>query len=186
MLTGCERQGVRIEGFDLGNSPLEYTAERVSGREIRFTTSNGTKAISACDKAEQLVIGSFVNAGAIVEFLGNQANPVAVVCAGTEGRPTLEDSLFAGWICDRLCTRSGRSPWKAGLAAQAAAEMWRAAARQIESGGTLFDVLSRSPWGKRLLDLERADDVRFASELDKFDFVPILNRTSGLFVRDRI
>ncbi len=185
MLTGGERSGVRIEGFDLGNSPLEYTSERVAGREIRFTTSNGTKAISACEMADQLVIGSFVNANAIVEFLKHQSRSVAVVCAGTDGRPTLEDSLFAGLICDRLCPRSERSRWQAGLAAQAAAEMWRTASRQIQSGATLFDVLSRSPWAKRLLDLGREDDVRFACELDKFDFVPALNRANGLFVRDR-
>lgn len=184
MLTGGERLGVRIEGFDLGNSPLEYTPERVCGHEIRFTTSNGTKAISECDKAEKLVVGSFVNARAIVEYLNNQPFSVALVCAGTEGRPTLEDNLFAGLICDKLCSRSHRSRWKAGTVARASAEMWRAASRQIHSGKTLFDVLSRSPWAKRLLELGREDDVRFASELDKFDFVPILNRSSGLIVRE--
>jgi 2-phosphosulfolactate phosphatase len=184
MLTGGERRGVRIEGFDLGNSPLEYTPERVAGREIRFTTSNGTRAITACHAAGSLVIGSFVNARAIVDRVRRQNGDVALVCAGTEGKPTLEDSLFAGLVCDHLCPRGMRTKWRPAVAAFAAAEMWRTASRQIEAGSTLYDVLSRTPWGIRLLELGRHDDVRYASEIDKFDFVPTFNRVQGLIVRE--
>lgn len=188
LLTGGERNGVRVEGFDLGNSPLEYTAERVSGKEIRFTTSNGTGAIKKAERADVLVVGSFVNASAVVDFLQKRGLPVSIVCAGTEGRPTLEDTLFAGRVCDALCQSDRNGRWQPGLTAQAALEIWRTAVRQMEGGATLFEVLCHSPWAKRLLDLGRSPDIEFASEQDKYRIVPVLDAHSGLIVihRDRV
>jgi 2-phosphosulfolactate phosphatase len=182
LLTGGERNGVRVEGFDLGNSPLEYNSDRVAGKEIRFTTSNGTGAIKRAEGAEVLVVGSFVNARAVEEFLSRRDLPIAIVCAGTEGRPTLEDTLFAGKICDALCRPEYSDRWQPGLAARAAAEIWRTAVRQIEGGASLYDVLCHSPWARRLLDLGRSADIEFAGEMDKYAIVPYLDRTRGLIV----
>lgn len=179
MLTGGERQGVRVEGFDLGNSPLEYTSDTVAGHEIRFTTTNGTRAIEASRDAEALWIGSFVNASAVLEAARRSSRDIAVVCSGTERRPTLEDNLFAGLVAWELF----RNGVVAGnVVAQSVAEIWSAAARAMQRGDSLFDVLLRSPWAQRLMRLDREPDIRFAAERDRFDILPRLDPQRNLIV----
>ena len=87
-LLGGERGGVRIEGFDLGNSPREYTRQRVGGHDIVFTTTNGTAALAACDGAAVILIGSLVNRTAVAAAARAAATQlgaaVHLVCAGVE------------------------------------------------------------------------------------------------------
>ena len=92
-----ERDGMRIEGFDLGNSPLEYTPERVSGKTVVLTTSNGTKTIHACSRAHALFIGAFVNLDALVSRVGH-FEELVIACSGTNGRFSMDDAMCAGYI----------------------------------------------------------------------------------------
>lgn len=101
-LLGGERGGERIEGYHLGNSPLEYTAEAVKNRTIIFTTSNGTQAIARARSARHLLIGSFINAASVVDFITRQGGEVVLVCAGRRNRASLEDTLCAGLLLYRL------------------------------------------------------------------------------------
>ena len=131
ILLGGERKGVRIEGFDLGNSPSAYTSERVRGKTILFSTTNGTRAILTFGRVSALppdnspaavgggpslrrqtaalpaegrtraFLGSFLNAAALAEKL-RAFHSVAVVCAGTDLRYTEEDILLAGLLVSRL------------------------------------------------------------------------------------
>ena len=106
-ILGGEREGVRIEGFDLGNSPEEYRPETVGGRAIVFTTTNGTAAMAACRAAQRVLIGAFVNFSAMCEQSRSRAQ-VHLICAGTKRKITREDVLCAGAIVDRLlCHRCG-------------------------------------------------------------------------------
>src|SRR5262249_7524926 len=98
VLLGGERGGLRIPGFDLGNSPGEYTREVAAGKTLVFTTTTGTLALIRAKEASRVLIGALVNLGAVVELLAEEAGPVHLVCAGTEGRVTLEDVLCAGAI----------------------------------------------------------------------------------------
>ena len=100
---GGERGGARIEGFDLGNSPEEYTAEAVAGRNVVMTTTNGTKVLAAAAKAEAVYVGCFVNAGATVRELLSRGGEVVLTAAGTEGYFSIEDALCAGMMIERLC-----------------------------------------------------------------------------------
>jgi 2-phosphosulfolactate phosphatase len=100
-LLGGERSAERIPGFDLDNSPYSYQSKEMMGRTIVMTTTNGTKAIRASRSAEQVLIGSFLNADAMIKFL-QQAEKIVLVCAGTNGRYTLEDGLCAGYIMQGL------------------------------------------------------------------------------------
>jgi 2-phosphosulfolactate phosphatase len=101
-LLGGERQGERIEGFDLGNSPLEY-GENVRGREIISTTTNGTIALRAVEHASSVLAGALLNIGAVVEHLGALApREIVVVCSGTFRGAALEDILAAGMIVSML------------------------------------------------------------------------------------
>lgn len=100
-LLGGERRAVRIEGFDFDNSPLAYVRERVAGKRIVMTTSNGTRAIVAAKSARRLVLGAFVNAMAVAKAVREEAE-IGIVCAGTGGIFSLEDALAAGAILSRL------------------------------------------------------------------------------------
>ena len=97
-LLAGERQGVRVEGFDLGNSPGDCTPANCSGRTLVMTTTNGTKAILAAMEADRVLIGAFVNRRATIEALKADGRPIHLVCSGTDGQVSLEDSLLAGSI----------------------------------------------------------------------------------------
>src|SRR5690606_2289074 len=84
---GGERGGLRVEGFDLGNSPAEYTREAVGGKTVVFTTSNGTPAMESCRNAKRILLGAFVNLTPLVEVLRGE-HAVHLVCAGTHGEVT--------------------------------------------------------------------------------------------------
>ena len=107
VLLGGERNGVRISAdgidFDLGNSPREYTPEKVRGKTIVSTTTNGTRALRACVNAQTVLAASFLNLMATAEFLrrGNFEN-ILLVCAGTGENTALEDVLGAGGLCELL------------------------------------------------------------------------------------
>lgn len=107
-LLGGEREGVHIDGFDHDNNPFAYTREVVQNKTIIFTTTNGTKALLRASAADRVAIGSFVNLQAVVDVLAEDKRPIHLVCAGTKGKITVEDSLCAGAIIDRLFQEFGR------------------------------------------------------------------------------
>ncbi len=102
---GGERKGCRIEGFDLGNSPSEYTPETVGGKTLVFTTTNGTKAMLCCRQAEHVLLGSFVNFLAVGRELSTLRRPIHLLCAGTRGQITREDAALAGSLVFLLTLR---------------------------------------------------------------------------------
>src|SRR5262249_58114278 len=103
VLLGGERGGVRLEGFDLGNSPREYSTRVCRGNTLVLTTTNGTRALLCAAQAARTLVAGFVNYSAVCEQLRLDARPVHILCAGTEGHVTLEDTLLAGAFVDFLC-----------------------------------------------------------------------------------
>jgi 2-phosphosulfolactate phosphatase len=159
-LLGGEREGVKVEGFDFGNSPAEYTAERVRGKRLVFVTSNGTRAIRRARGARR-VLAAFVNAAAAVD-LAAQASQVVILCAGREGRFSLEDAACAGLLAQRLRER-GFEPTGAG--ASVALELAPANAEEVRL------LLLGADHGRRLLRMggEYARDVERCAALDTID-----------------
>lgn len=102
VILGGERHADKISGFDLDNSPLSYSADVVRGNDIVMTTTNGTLAIGACRRADRLLISSFLNADNVINQLQSVSGDIYIVCAGTEGRFTIEDGLCAGYIVSKL------------------------------------------------------------------------------------
>lgn len=102
-LLGGERKGYKIEGFDLGNSPLEYTRELVEGKKIILCTTNGTKAIKGFQNGMEVLIGSYLNADHLVGYLIQNNQDITLVCSGQDGNLCLEDLACAGRIV-RLVT----------------------------------------------------------------------------------
>lgn len=107
-LLGGEREGVLIDGFDYDNNPFAYTREVAQDKAVIFTTTNGTKALLRAEEADRVLIGSFVNLQAVVDVLAEDQRPIHLVCAGTKGKVTVEDTLCAGAIIDRLLQEFGQ------------------------------------------------------------------------------
>lgn len=98
-----ERHGVKLPGFDHGNSPLEYAAMDLSGRRAVLCTTNGSKAVEASSGARHLLLGAIVNDAAVARrALELAETEVTLVCSGTEGRLSLEDVLGAACIIERI------------------------------------------------------------------------------------
>lgn len=103
-----ERNALMIEGFDLSNSPAEYTKDVVEDKSIIFTTTNGTKAIRRAEGAKQVVLGALINAKAVSDYILSFREDVAFICAGTEGRFSLDDIVAVGAIISRM--DDGKTP----------------------------------------------------------------------------
>jgi len=113
VLLAGERDGLRIRAalsggtdFDLGNSPREYTADKVQGKTIVMTTTNGTRALRACAGAKAVLVGSFLNLRATYTWLMDQRpSHLILVCSGTFEEAALEDTLAVGAVCERIWPR---------------------------------------------------------------------------------
>ncbi|HEX7091655.1 MAG TPA: 2-phosphosulfolactate phosphatase [Longimicrobiales bacterium] len=162
-----ERRGLKIPGFDLGNSPLEFTAGRVAGKVLVMATTNGTPALSTCAGARQVVIAALSNLDAVVTELAGAGEDVAVVCAGRERRFALEDALCAGMLALRLRERLERAP-RGNDAAAVAMSLARRATRRLESW------LHRSAAGRQLREIGHGDDVMYCATVDRHSVVPRL------------
>ena len=153
-----ERVGRRIEGFDLGNSPYEYEAARVEGRDLIFASTNGSRALLAAASARARILAAFVNLAAVVERLGGERE-VAILCAGTSGEFALEDAACAGLLVRRLCARGARP-------ANAAAAL--AGTLAPEDAGEVRSIVHGCSHGRYLRSLgpEFVRDVERCAQLD--------------------
>jgi 2-phosphosulfolactate phosphatase len=178
---GGERGGKKIEGFDLGNSPAEYTLAAVQGKTVVFTTTNGTKAMQLCRSANRVLIGAFSCFSAICRELGEQ-DQVDILCAGTDGQITREDVLFAGAVIDDL-TRSFGETLQLNDQAEIAADAWRNAKRDFAALKPLAECLRASQGGRNLLEIGHERDIEIAAQIDKFNFVAELDLAAWWIVR---
>jgi 2-phosphosulfolactate phosphatase len=159
ILLGGERNGVRISAdgidFDLGNSPREYTPEKVRGKTIVSTTTNGTRALRACVGAKTILASSFLNLGATAEFLrAKNFQDILLVCAGTRENKADEDVLAAGALCELL-------PGKFSDSAEIARRDYARAKSDLAA------AVCDSENGRRLLAIpELRDDVAFCLQRD--------------------
>lgn len=97
-ILGGERNGVKINGFEAGNSPLEYSKDIVSGKTIILTTTNGTRAIKSAFGSGTIILAALINSGAVANFIRSVKEDIIIVCSGTDGRFTMEDAYTAGCI----------------------------------------------------------------------------------------
>jgi 2-phosphosulfolactate phosphatase len=178
-ILGGERGGLPIDGFDLGNSPTDYTPDRVQGKAVIFTTTNGTRAMMRCRQAGRVAIGAFVNAAAVVEWLTGQER-VHLICAGSAGRVSRDDVLFAGMLVERL-QRQGLA-YSLNAQAITARENWIASfaipyttCAEPLPRDLLAQELRKTIAGQKLVSVGLADDILTASEIDKFHSVPELD-----------
>jgi 2-phosphosulfolactate phosphatase len=161
-----EREGRRITGFHLGNSPLEYTPKAVKGKTLIFASTNGSPAMIHAQAAPEQILASFVNASRAAERLLASERDVVLICAGKDGRPSLEDAVLSGLLVERLLEVSpGFAPDDGALMARS---LWRS------HGGDIPALLRESRHGAYLASLGFADDLAFCARLDAVHRVPVL------------
>jgi len=163
-ITSGERDGKKVEGFDKGNSPFEYTEEQVRGLKIAFTTTNGTQAIEKSKDAKEVIIGSFLNLNSVVKYLLLGENNALIVCAGWKGKVNLEDTLFAGAVVEKLKDYLGPD-CDAPLAAQ---HLYNIAKHDMVT------FLNASSHVRRLNKLNIHDDLKFCVTPDQYKVLPKL------------
>jgi 2-phosphosulfolactate phosphatase len=162
-LLAGERGGQALPGFDLGNSPEDFTAERVSGRQIILTTTNGTQALAACAGARAVVTMGLLNLDAVAARLKELGPPWIIVCAGYEGHFGYDDAVVAGALAEALDQD------------HALVSIYRSVR------GDLAGALLRSNAGQELVKVGLQKDVPFCAQRGVYSQVPTLN-TDGVLV----
>jgi 2-phosphosulfolactate phosphatase len=162
-----ERGGVPLSGFDLGNSPREFTPRVCRNATLVLTTTNGTRALLRAAEAERVLVAGFVNYSAVCEQMRGDARPIHIICAGTDGAVTLEDTLLAGALVDFL---SESVEVRLNDAARLAWDCFE------NHGRVLLGALEISLGGENLKALGYDDDIRDAAKVDQFNLVPELKR----------
>jgi 2-phosphosulfolactate phosphatase len=173
ILRGGERNGRMIEGFNLGNSPAEYTEEKVKGKGIIFSTTNGTLAIERARFARALVICGFINISAVAMFLKEQKKDFVIVCSGRNGMFSLEDTVCAGMLLRKL-----RDDQEVNIdlsdGALAAVSLYKSLGKNI------VKMLRGSEHGRYLMQIGLEDDLANCAGVDT---VPVLPRLVGGVLR---
>ena len=164
-LLAAERNGEVVEGFDFGNSPFSYTAEKVAGKTIVLTTTNGTHAINVSRGANKIVIGSFLNLTALCNWIKTQPNNVLLLCSGWKDKVNLEDTLFAGGVVNQLRNENYILD-DAGIAAE---DLYLLAKDDLRS------YLQKTSHSERLKKLGIEEDIKFCLNLDVTNSIPVLD-----------
>ncbi len=161
-----EQAGLRIPGFDLGNSPREFSREAVGGRDMILTTSNGTKTLRSVAAGRTVAIGAFRNRAAVADWLVGRGADSLIVCSGYEGGFSLEDAVCAGAIVDRAAQVA--TGLTLGDGARACHVLWE------RFGSDLPRMFRESAWGRRMLALGFEADLAECAELDATAVVPLM------------
>lgn len=164
-LLAAERNGEVVAGYDFGNSPFSYIGDKVKGKTIVLTTTNGTKALHmAREQAHQVVIGSFLNLKSLCNWLREQGKDVLLLCAGWKDKFNLEDTLFAGAVVNEL-----RKDFTHFDDSCVAAEDLYLLAKDDLRG-----YLHKSSHSHRLAELNIEEDVKFCLQLNVCQAIPVL------------
>jgi 2-phosphosulfolactate phosphatase len=156
-----ERRSVKVEGFDLGNSPAEFTPRAVAGKRLVMSTTNGTAALARVQEAERVVTAAFTNLGAVADSLRGHRH-VVVVCAGRMGRFALDDAVCAGHLLRRL---GGKREMNDGARAA-----WALAGAMPPS----VDTLASTEAGQAVIAHGFAADLEICAQVDRHALVPEL------------
>jgi 2-phosphosulfolactate phosphatase len=166
VLRGGERNGKIIEGFNLGNSPAEYTAEAVKGKSIIFCTTNGSSAIVKARYAKNLVVGGFINMSAVLEFMKELGEDFYILCAGKHSLFCIEDSVCAGMIITQIMNDET-------INAELNDPAVAAAALYKSMGKNLQRMVRATDHGKFLTEIGFKNDIKLCTDIDSVPVLPI-------------
>ncbi len=169
VLLGGERESKEIPGFDLGNSPREYVAERVEGKKIILTTTNGTKAFHAVSSGREILAGSFLNIGAVARRCVESERDLFIFPSGDQGNFSLEDTLCGGMLIDLILRREKEEVvlTDASYCAQILFQRFK---------DNLVEAFHLSHHGKELIHRSFEEDLAYCAQIDMTPLVPIFRQ----------
>lgn len=173
-LVAAERDGYVLDFADFGNSPFNFTKEKVNGKTIVYSTTNGTAIISLTASAYKTVVGSFLNIGALTRWLTKQDNDVLLVCAGWKNRFNIEDTVCAGAIADMLLQSNCYTTICDSTIA--AMDLWSLACPDLSG------YIEKTAQRTRLKDKKLDDCIEFCLTPDFTDKIPVMK--NGTLVDD--
>ena len=168
-LRGGERNGKTIEGFNLGNSPLEYSEAAVKGKSIIYCTTNGSVAMAKSRYARTLVVGSFLNLTTVVDFILEENKDFLIICAGrinSIGYFSMEDAVCAGMMIQKLM-KIESVELNLSDSAKAAHALYKSFGRSV------LKMLKTSEHGKYLIEIGFADDLKICAAVDSVPVLPV-------------
>ena len=164
LLLAGERGGEAIAGFHLGNSPLEFTADRVRGKTILLTTTNGTAAMLTAASASSAAVAALTNVSAVARWALAHGRDLMVLCSGDDGAFSIEDAVCAGLLVSRLAA-TGADLSDGAVAALGLGRHY---------GARVGDLRQASRWARRLARMGHSADLDACLRLDVTDMVPIV------------
>jgi 2-phosphosulfolactate phosphatase len=167
-LLGGERFCRKIAGFDLGNSPEEYTEQVVAGKRIILTTTNGTRAIHKSMRADHVLTASLLNAEACARAAVELRRDVVILCAGSHDEFAIEDGLCAGFVLEKL---QAFSPVAIEMDDFGSAMLGLYRNRSAQIRETMMNGIT----GRKLIKLGLRKDIEACSFIDIYQDVPRLN-----------
>lgn len=166
MLLGGERESKRIPGFDLGNSPKEYIAEKVRGKKLILATTNGTKAFHLVSSGKEILVGSFLNIGAVAERCLELHRDLLIFPSGDEGNFSLEDTICGGMLIELIAERRKKS-----ISLTDASQCAQVLYQRFKDN--LLGVFHLCRHGKELINRGFEDDPVYCAQIDITNVVPI-------------
>jgi len=172
-----ERNGEKLAGFNLGNSPLDYNNPGIKGKTILLTTTNGIRTIELVKKANKIIIGCFLNNQSVVEYCLSYPGKVLLVCAGDRGNVSLEDTVCAGMIRSSCRYHLYKNDYHFDDSTVASI-IYR------DSGSDLIAMMKKSVWGNHLIEMGLKDDLAFCAQKNIYNIIPIIKGDS-IIVKDK-
>ncbi|MGB0430769.1 MAG: 2-phosphosulfolactate phosphatase [Bacteroidia bacterium] len=169
-IAAAERKGDIVKGFDIGNSPLAFSKSDLKGKTVVLSTSNGTKALIKAKNAKEIVVGSFLNLSAVVNYINEQHDSVMFLAAGWRDRFNLEDTIVAGAMAQRLIDLGWQTDCDSCLASSRLYDMAKP---------NVKDFMKNASHTNRLAHLHLEDDIAYCNKVDEFNLVPIYNQKTG-------
>ena len=165
-LVASERDGLQSDFADFGNSPLQFMNPNVKNATIAFSSTNGTRALSFAKNVKDVLFGAFSNYSALCRELEKMQNDIVVICAGWKQRFSLEDTLFAGALCQKLSENNAFT--LKGDSAYASISMWK------DAKNNLLTYSSKAEHYERLCLLGMDESIPYCFQLDSCQVVPRL------------
>ncbi|MGQ0560461.1 MAG: 2-phosphosulfolactate phosphatase [Gemmatimonadota bacterium] len=163
-----ERRARRIDGFDLGNSPREFTPAVVADKSVIMTTTNGTPALIAGSAADRCLVAAFANLSAVAAEAAQTDAPIVLLCAGREGRFSLDDALCAGALIAAIRSR------RAGAIRMNDAAL-AATALERRYHDRLPAVVARTGAARQIIDAGLTEDIAYCLSVDRHAVVPVMS-----------
>jgi 2-phosphosulfolactate phosphatase len=166
MIVVAERDGKKLDFADFGNSPYYFTRDVVEGKSLVYSTTNGTHALTLGVNSKQVLVGCFLNLSSVAEYLKELKTDVLILCAGWKDKFSLEDSLYAGALSQKLL--KGNGFFTKCDSANASIDLWEKAEKDLDS------YLEKVAQKHRLQKLGLHDVIPYCFEQDKTRIIPYM------------